>query len=204
MKVYVVSDIHFSHKNILKYCSHRMKSSFIGDVNDMTAEEITEAIDIMNEHIIKNWNSLVSKEDNVFILGDVAMGQIKDAPALISQLNGNKILILGNHDKTLKKLIKSNDGLSNLFVSMYDYYEYSHIYNGKKIMICMSHYPMRFWNSKNQGTLMLHGHLHGSPCDVPGRIKDVGLDTNNLFPYLLDNVIEELLKIEFMEEHHKD
>ena len=204
MKTWITSDIHFSHKNILKYCPHRMKSSFIGDMNDMTPEEITEAVDIMNEYIIKNWNILVSKDDTVFILGDVAMGQIKDAPALISRLNGNKILILGNHDKTLKKLIKNDDCLSDLFVSIHDYYEYSHVYNGKKVMLCMSHFPMRHWNSQNQGTLMLHGHLHGSPCDVPGRIKDVGLDTNYLFPYLLDDVIEELLKIELIEEHHKE
>jgi calcineurin-like phosphoesterase family protein len=65
MKTFVTSDIHFSHKNILKYCPLRMKSSFYGHVNDMTAEEITEAVEIMNEYIIKNWNSLVCKDDTV-------------------------------------------------------------------------------------------------------------------------------------------
>lgn len=204
MKTFVTSDIHLNHKSIIKYCPHRVHSSYCGDVNDMSIEETNEAIDIMNTYIIKNWNSEVSKDDTVFILGDVAMGQIKNSPPLIRQLNGNKILILGNHDKTLNKLIRNDETLSDLFVSVHDYYEYSHVYNGKKVMMCMSHYPMRFWNSKNQGTLMLHGHLHGSHCDVPGRIKDVGMDTNNLFPYFLDDVIEELLKIEFLEEHHND
>jgi len=198
MKTFITSDIHFNHISILKYNStSRGYDCNLGQPDWPDVEE-------MNDKIIKNWNSLVSDNDIVFILGDVAMGKIIDAPNLIRQLNGKKKLISGNHDITLKKLIKNNESYNDLFESIHDYYEYSHVHNNKKVMMCMSHFPMRHWHGQNRGTLMLHGHLHGSRCDVPGRIKDVGLDTNNLFPYLLDDVIEELLKIEVMEEHHKD
>jgi calcineurin-like phosphoesterase family protein len=54
----------------------------------------------------------------------------------------------------------------------------------------------------NQGTLMIHGHLHGNPSGLTGRIKDVGIDTNNLFPYRLDAVVNELLKIDVVRDHH--
>ena len=66
----------------------------------------------------------------------------------------------------------------------------------------MMHYPLSSWNGMGQGTLMLHGHTHGTPTGLTGRIKDVGLDTNNLFPYKLDDVVNELLKIDVTRSHH--
>jgi len=54
------------------------------------------------------------------------------------------------------------------------------------------------------GSWFLHGHLHGSRCGVPGRIKDVGIDTNNLFPYRMDDVVKEMLKIPVREGHHEN
>lgn len=199
MATYISSDIHFNHLNVLKYCPHRWL-----DYDGFSPPD-WDSVSLMNEKIISNWNSMITPDDEVWILGDCAMGKIENAPPLIRRLNGSKHLVLGNHDKTLHKLIKANpDTLSDLFVSIQSYKEISHKFGGKKHMICLSHFPMRFWNNcgSTPSSLHLHGHLHGSPCDVPGRIKDIGMDTNNLFPYLLDDVVESLLKIEVKEHHH--
>jgi len=205
MKVWIASDIHFSHRNILQYCPHRVHESFTDDIKSADDLEIDFLIELMNEKIISNWNEKVEPDDDVFILGDVAMGKIALAPALIRRLNGRKHLVAGNHDKTLIKLIGNDPSLSDLFVWIKDYHEMSHALPGinqKKNLICMSHFPFRCWNGMNNFSMMIHGHLHGSLCDVPGRIMDVGIDTNGLRPYLLDDVVSRLLKITDVESHH--
>ena len=55
MKTWVISDTHWYHENIIKLC-HRPF---------LSAKE-------MNEKLIENWNSVVSRDDTVYHLGDVA------------------------------------------------------------------------------------------------------------------------------------
>lgn len=81
-RVFVCADLHFSHSNIIKYENRPFKDK-----------------DDMNEQLIKNWNSVVSDEDTVYVLGDVAFCSKVQAQALISRLNGKKYLIMGNHDR---------------------------------------------------------------------------------------------------------
>lgn len=195
MTVFVASDIHFNHLNILKYCPHRG-----GPETDW------DKVAKMNEKIISNWNEIVGETDEVYVVGDVAMGLIEKAPALISRLNGKKYLIRGNHDKSLTK---KREGYEHSYADMLfewvkDYHEMFYLFEGKKHFMCMSHFPMSHWNGMNQGSIMIHGHLHGSPSGISGRIKDVGIDTNNLYPYLMDNVVKKLLTIDVIREHHGD
>ena len=58
MTQFVTSDIHFGHANIMKFCPE--SRAFNNDV------------DLMNETIIKNWNSMITPQDHTYILGDVA------------------------------------------------------------------------------------------------------------------------------------
>jgi len=201
MKTFISSDIHFSHANILKYCPWRRLDKDMSD----DLEKIQEMIFSMNEMIISNWNSKVSQEDEVYILGDVSMGQIVNAPKYIRRLNGRKYLISGNHDKTLRKLIETNaPEYDDLFVWIKDVHEmFVKQGPGKpKISVFMSHYPHASWNHMNIGSVHLHGHLHGSPSGITGRIMDVGLDTNDLFPYELNDVVERMLKVSDIRNHH--
>lgn len=186
-KTFVASDIHFNHANILQYETHR----------GATLEE-------MNEIIISNWNSMISPEDDVYIIGDVAMGQIVLAPELIRRLNGVKMLIAGNHDKTLTKKIRDgNPDFADLFVWVRDYYElkYKHTGTNEKHMIVMMHYPMRFWLGSGENVLHFHGHTHGSPTGIVGKILDVGIDTNNMRPRLIEDAID-LVKNNPINPHH--
>jgi calcineurin-like phosphoesterase family protein/predicted kinase len=197
---WVASDIHMNHLNILQYCPHRWIN------NDGYSPPTWDDVAEMNEKIISNWNSDVQPGDDVFIIGDVALGQIVKAPDLIRRLNGTKYLIAGNHDVTLKKLIANNPGqYDDLFVWIKESYMLTWKYGDQKVQIYMHHFPHASWPHMSDGkSIHLHGHLHGNPSGVTGRIFDVGIDGNNLHPHILNNVVAELLKITDIRHHHQN
>ena len=86
-KIYVISDTHFNHNNIIKYCNRPFK-----DVQEM------------NETLISNWNNTVDNTDIVYMLGDFCLGPADCIAPLVQRLNGHKILITGNHDRQNKKI----------------------------------------------------------------------------------------------------
>ena len=81
MKIFVISDTHFSHENIIKYTGRPFK----------TVKE-------MNEDIILKWNNKVKGDDLVIHLGDFALGNEEEVKDIKNKLNGNIILLKGNHD----------------------------------------------------------------------------------------------------------
>lgn len=80
-QVYVISDTHLGHKNIIRYEAEKRPFA--------TIEEHDEAI-------VQNWNAVVRKQDTVIHLGDVLFGA--DSFKYLTRLNGIKRLVLGNHD----------------------------------------------------------------------------------------------------------
>ena len=79
---YFTADCHFSHQNIIKYCS-RPYDMYKG----------------MNASLISKWNDVVTTDDTVYVLGDVFFGSHhNELKGILNRLNGTKILILGNHD----------------------------------------------------------------------------------------------------------
>ena len=86
MKTFITSDLHFGHANIMKFCP-QARARFRNDVN------------YMNEAMVEEWNSIVQPEDLVYILGDVAFLPAQKAAEYINRLNGDKILVEGNHDR---------------------------------------------------------------------------------------------------------
>lgn len=82
MATYFISDLHLGHKNIIKYdnCPHA-------------------DIDEYNNDIIAKWNSAVGKYDKVWLLGDLSLSTNRELlSGWIKQLNGIKMMVLGNHD----------------------------------------------------------------------------------------------------------
>lgn len=84
-KIYVVSDLHLGHSNILKFT----------DSNGNLIRPNFSSVEDMNEFIVEKWNSVVTEEDIVYNLGDVYFG---DGHKHLPRLKGRKRLILGNHD----------------------------------------------------------------------------------------------------------
>ena len=80
--IYVISDTHFGHKNIIEYCNRPFKS-----------------VEEMDLHMITQWNKTVTDNDIIIHLGDFAFGTSEEIRNYASQLNGKKILVQGNHDR---------------------------------------------------------------------------------------------------------
>ena len=172
--IYLTSDLHFNHMNILKYEPESRPFN---------------SIEEMNETIIQNWNEVVTANDTVYVLGDMAMGMIEDAIPLIKRLNGKIILIRGNHD-TKKRL----EAFKEIGIEVHDIFYLP--YKGKYFIMC--HFPIaskefidmvRYDNSE---VVNLYGHLHhNAPKGYVDGTYHVGLDTNNLKPISIDKIWEE-------------
>ena len=78
--IFFTSDHHFDHTNIIKYCSRPFQS-----------------VDEMNEVMVKRWNEVVGVRDTVYYLGDFSLGK-GSIEKFVPRLNGEKYLIMGNHD----------------------------------------------------------------------------------------------------------
>jgi calcineurin-like phosphoesterase family protein len=88
--IWVISDTHFYHDNIIKYCGRPFSN----------AKE-------MNEYIVEMWNSTVKDGDKVYHLGDVYMGNHEgQVERLLSSLKGQKRLVLGNHDNGKDQILQ--------------------------------------------------------------------------------------------------
>ena len=75
-KIYFISDTHFNHANIIKYCNRPFK-----DVEEM------------DKTLIKNWNNIVRDKDIVYFLGDFVLSKnkVERAKELMELLNGEII-----------------------------------------------------------------------------------------------------------------
>lgn len=135
-KMFFISDLHFSHANCLAFDNRPFKT-----IEEHDAE------------IIKRWNDTVDIDDDVYILGDISWANPTKTAELISRLNGNKHLIIGNHDR---KLLKSKT-VRDLFVEIADYKEIQ-LQGGKGIIL--SHYPIPCFNHHYYGWYHLYGHVH--------------------------------------------
>lgn len=109
--------------------------------------------------IIDNWNRTVTNGDKVFVLGDIGrIGGNEDNEYLckcISVLKGQKICVLGNHDKALKDI-----RLRQLFTEVCDYKEIMDNFNGLSHKVVLSHYPILMWNGQHKNWIHLYGHVH--------------------------------------------
>ena len=128
----------------------------------------------MNECLYEAFNAIVPYNGLTYHLGDFAF---KNHVEHISKLNGNHILLRGNHDR-MSAEAKSH------FVGRYDLKEIRH--NKEKIFLC--HYPMKSWNASCHGRLSLYGHWHGRLAE--DRLAfDVGVDCWNLYPISIELVM---------------
>lgn len=141
---YYIADSHFFHESM----NVRMDKRGFETVNEM------------NDYMIMKWNSRVNKKDEIMIIGDFSIGKARQTEDILKQLNGQKYLVIGNHDKFLKD--KTFD--KSLFREIAPYMEYHD--NKRKVILC--HYPIVCYNGqyrirekdKSGFYYMLHGHVH--------------------------------------------
>ena len=144
MKNYFISDLHLFHENALRFDQRPF-----------------DTVDEMNAIIYNNWNSVVTNEDFVYILGDISMKVNEEIIALVSKLKGHKILIKGNHDKLTDHRYRT------LFDDIVDYAEISvgikqPNNQTRSFNLVLSHYPILMWKNQHHNYIHLYGHVHNS------------------------------------------
>lgn len=184
MDIFFTSDQHYGHKNIIKYANRPF-----ADVEEM------------NEALIANHNATVRKTDTVWMLGDFAFLRPDRMKSILYRLNGQKNLILGNHDGDIRRHRRDYIG-EGLFNMITDAKELK--WNGYHI--CMFHFANRVWNKSHRGSWMLYGHSHGSLPPF-GKSVDVGVDDKNITdeyrPVSFEEVRAFMAKQEFEKvDHH--
>lgn len=135
-KKFYIADWHYGHANVIGFDNRPF----------LNVEE-------MNIELIRRWNSVVSAGDLVYILGDMFWCKSSEAIPILKQLNGQKILIKGNHDRC-------NDGeFKKQFVEIAEYLEVEE--DGKaKVVLC--HYPIPCFKNHFYGQYHMYGHVHTS------------------------------------------
>lgn len=161
MKIFVTSDTHFGHANIIKYCDRPFAS-------------IAE----MDEALIQRWNSRVTNKDVVYHLGDFAFANRERIFDIIDRLEFKELFIVpGNHDETLLDAWRDVNGPFPNDVSVLEPI-HNLSYQSKIFVLC--HFPMAEWNKSHKGSIHLHGHTHnGSGHHKTPKIDrryDIGVD----------------------------
>ena len=133
MNIFLISDTHFGHSNIIKYENRPFNN----------AEE-------MDEIMITNWNSVVKNGDKIFHLGDIIFkGNKENSQKLLNRLNGDIILIKGNHDNHSNSWYR-DCGINEVYSCPILYSEF----------YLLSHYPI--YINENTPFVNIHGHIHSS------------------------------------------
>jgi len=192
--IYFVSDYHFFHRNIYEY--EPIRKQFDGEMLSFEKE------------MIRRYNQEVKENDVVYFVGDIFCGfnqfrkafnatklEREYAKAILDRMNGEKILIRGNHDH------KSDNWYKEL-----GFKEVEFIVEMDNFLIC--HYPLckKYWNNpyikeyekemwkdfieyfeNNPEKICIHGHTHSRDS---GCLKhfNVSVDVNNFKPVSLEHI----------------
>ena len=138
--VFLVSDTHFGHNGVC----HFMRSD--GETKLRPWDTAAE----MDEEMVRRWNDRVRPNDKVYHLGDVVIN--RKALGIMRRLNGDKVLIRGNHD------IFRDDEYREHFRELRAY----HVLNG----MILSHIPLHEASLGRFG-VNIHGHLHSNRVVKP-------------------------------------
>lgn len=133
-----------------------------------------KSVEEMDNEIIKRHNEVVGDKDIVIHIGDFTLKH--DAEKYIRRLKGWQVFIRGSHDYWLNEI-------SNKVYEPCEIWEKE--IEGDYIVAC--HYAMRVWPRSHYNSWQLYGHSHGKLQGV-GKQMDVGVDTNNFYPYSLEEI----------------
>ena len=174
--VFLVSDTHFGHAGVCRFTL----------ADGVTKLRPWTDPDEMDEFMVKAWNERVRPNDKVYHLGDVVIN--RKALGIMRRLNGDKVLIRGNHD-----IFKDSDYREH-FRELRAY----HVMNG----MILSHIPIHS-ESLGRFGVNIHGHLHANRVMLPGfngKITDiidvryhcVCVEQTDFAPILFEDVIQRI------------
>ena len=118
--IFFTADLHFGHGNIIRHCNRPFASA-----------------DEMDAALIHNWNSSVGQKDEIYILGDFTMRSAAEAHRYLTQLNGRKYFIRGNHDRFLKGFTP--------YMGDFEWVKDYHVLHIEGRWIVLFHFPILEW-----------------------------------------------------------
>ena len=169
-KTYFISDLHFNHKNVLRYEPSRIdatldymvnvlglyvdftKDDVLNDFNSDNKDLVFKVLKYHDDMLIYKWNKKVKKGDTVWFLGDLGMGNKEYLKECVSKLNGDKRIIRGNHDNLPDEYYR-NIGFN--FVSKYPVI--------LKNFFVLSHHPLEWMHPMSSPFYFIYGHVHSLP-----------------------------------------
>jgi calcineurin-like phosphoesterase family protein len=180
---FLVSDTHFGHAGVCRFTHPDDPEVKLRPWSDP---------DEMDEEMVRRWNERVRPTDKVYHLGDVVIN--RRALRTLHRLNGDKVLIRGNHD------IFRDEEYRTYFRELRAY----HVLNG----MILSHIPVHEASLGRFG-VNIHGHLHASRVkrargvdartgavlygtDIDPRFHCVCVEQTDFAPILLDDVYKRI------------
>lgn len=155
--IWFTADLHHAHPKIVDVCNR-----------PTTREEHEEWL------VREVWNKWIQRKHTVYILGDLSFANRVTTEKFINRLNGEKFMILGNHDKSVAGLPQ--------FTQITQIKDFTFAQFGLNIHIVLAHYPLASWNRKPYGAWHLYGHVHGR-YKLPGLAFDVGIDNSEIHQF---------------------
>jgi len=179
--IYITSDWHINHKNIITFCNRPFPS-----------------VEAMEEDCLNYVNKIVGSDDIIWHLGDLHWS--KDASIVktfIEKIPCKMNFIRGNHDYGIDNLAEYL-GLVNQIsgkkpnpkIDIYDEYILHH----KGLDITLNHYCKYTWYKRRYGQLHFFGHSH-NPAGQHfgfGKSMEIGYDPQGKWLVPLDEAIAAL------------
>ena len=154
--IFFIADTHFGHGGALGLYRRPFAS-----------------VAAMDAAMVAAWQDTVREDDDVWHLGDFAVGRRVDTAGLLAALPGRKHLVTGNNDPPAVTALPA-------WSSVQSYAEIT----GDGIRLVLCHYAFRTWRDMGRGAWNLHGHSHGRLKPLP-RQADVGVDAWDFRPVTL-------------------
>lgn len=203
-KRFFTSDQHFGHTNILTYEAEKRR-------NEHSCQ--FPSVDKMDDYLVDQWNATVAQNDVVYCLGDFCY-DYQQMCDVLPFLNGEKILISGNHDPFFKKLVEPRSKMDAHELALQAGFSELHLHHEIVLpeigLVRLSHFPyappnqkglpaveLRYLEhrpSRGKEKLLLHGHVHSQWLEhvYPGLppMLNIGVDMWEMRPVSEMEIIE--------------
>jgi calcineurin-like phosphoesterase family protein len=202
-KLWFTSDTHYNHSNI---CSATTQWT-----DPVTCREF-KSLEHMNVMLVSNINEVVGQDDILFHLGDWSFGGFEQIQKFRDSIVCKNVhIITGNHDHHIER---NKDNIQSIFSSVNKYLNLD-VKWGEGTMLhgeqrfALMHFPIASWDNMARGAIHLHGHVHfeSNVRIGVGKMMDVGVDGNNLYPIEMNEVLrlmnKQPIKSMFKFDHHE-
>ena len=181
---FFTADLHLGHANIIGFCDRPF-----------------ESVEEMNDALLANWAETVGEDDDIWVLGDVALGRIAETLPPIASLPGRKHLVPGNHDRCWPGHRRPRPEDEQMYTDVgFEIHPESVQLQLEEVQVVACHFPVagdsqiedRFGDHRPvvpKEAWLLHGHVHES-WKINKRQVNVGVDVWDFRPVSQETLLD--------------